>query len=394
MERLRLECDHLAEKLEFAKDKGSCPYPRPSYSKRDMTLDASSESSISANQLKEQASANRREYISSYSSRLTKSASNNTPLRIPGLSSNPEILRQDVDMGYGDNTRMSPSMSTVRQSAPSTAKQQASPSKPKWNMAQGYDDFFNEEDDQSDDNLEIKDGFDHRECLCMTRAIHKAARDKGKGKEIPPAMSYDSHELIHGKWASRRIISMEDARALEEAMRKKDQHALGYLSYINSTGQVSTNPRSVGMEYLLRQYNSIAKEHAPALKKYKNSLVSYKRNVAKGSTSSNQRPPAPQVPVRVTLTEHGHSVGDTDHYRLASPIYHQGSEYPPQEDDIQMSNPRDPPQSVGLDWARVTMWNWLRGMRIDPGQGHIPRHTTDEDGDTLQSPFLPDIQAV
>src|SRR5882762_6557469 len=33
-------------------------------------------------------------------------------------------------------------------------------------------------------------------------------------------------------------------------------------------------------------------------------------------------------------------------------------------------------------------------MRIDPGQGHIPRHATTKDGDTLQSPFLPDIQAV
>jgi hypothetical protein len=33
-------------------------------------------------------------------------------------------------------------------------------------------------------------------------------------------------------------------------------------------------------------------------------------------------------------------------------------------------------------------------MRIDPGQGHIPCHATDEDGDTLHSPFLPDVQAV
>src|SRR5882762_3682862 len=145
-------------------------------------------------------------------------------------------------MGYGDNARMSPSMSTVRPLAPSTAKQQVSPSKPEWNMAQGYDDFFNEEGDESDDELKIKDGFDHREHLHMTQAVHKAAQDKGKGKEIPPAMSYDSHELIHRKWASCRIILMEDACALEEAMWKKDQHVLGYLSYINSTGQVSTNP--------------------------------------------------------------------------------------------------------------------------------------------------------
>ena len=144
---------------------------------------------------------------------------------------------------------------------------------------------------------------------------------------------------------------MEDAHALEEAVWKKDQHVLGYLSYINSTRQVSTNPRSVGMEYLLRQYNSIAKEYAPALKKYKNSLASYKKNVARGSTSSNQRPPAPQVPVRVTLTEHRHSIADDNHYRSASPIYYQGPECPPpQEDNVQMSNPRDPPQSVGSNW--------------------------------------------
>ena len=33
-------------------------------------------------------------------------------------------------------------------------------------------------------------------------------------------------------------------------------------------------------------------------------------------------------------------------------------------------------------------------MRIDPGQGHIPHQATNEDGDTLQSPFLPDVQVV
>jgi hypothetical protein len=113
------------------------------------------------------------------------------------------------------------------------------------------------------------------------------------------------------------------------------------------------------MEYLLRQYNGITREFGPTLKKYKNSLESYKRNLAWGSISSTQRPPAPKIPERVTLTEHGLSVGDTNHYRLVSPIYHQGTEYPPpQEDNMQMSNPRNPPQMVGLDWARVTVWNW------------------------------------
>src|ERR1700676_2220743 len=55
VERLQLEHDHLAERLEFAKDKGSRPYPRPSYSKKEMTLDTSSESSIGANRSKERA---------------------------------------------------------------------------------------------------------------------------------------------------------------------------------------------------------------------------------------------------------------------------------------------------------------------------------------------------
>ena len=65
--------------------------------------------------------------------------------------------------------------STVIPPGPSMAKPLASPPMAKWNMAQGYDNFFNEEDDESDDNLEIEDGFDQREHLRMTRAVHKAA---------------------------------------------------------------------------------------------------------------------------------------------------------------------------------------------------------------------------
>jgi len=87
----------------------------------------------------------------------------------------------------------------------------------------------------------------------MTQAVHKAAQDKGKGKEIPPAMLYDSHELIHREWASHRIFSLEDARALENTVQKKGQHTLGYLSYINLTGQVSTCGRGVSSE-AVQQY--------------------------------------------------------------------------------------------------------------------------------------------
>jgi hypothetical protein len=117
----------------------------------------------------------RKEYISLYTPRPTKSASNDTPLGIPRLPSILGIPRQDVDMEEGDKTRKSPGPSITNPPGPSVVKPSVSPSKAKWDMSKGYNDFFNEEDDKSDDVLEIKDSFDHRERLRMTQAIHKAA---------------------------------------------------------------------------------------------------------------------------------------------------------------------------------------------------------------------------
>jgi hypothetical protein len=114
VEHLRLERYQLLEKLEFMKDKGGQrPYPRPSYSNKDVPRDMSSENSISVNRSREQSSARRKEYISSYTPRLTKSASNDIPLGIPRLLSNLGIPRQDVDMEDGDKTRKSPGPSTT-----------------------------------------------------------------------------------------------------------------------------------------------------------------------------------------------------------------------------------------------------------------------------------------
>jgi hypothetical protein len=175
-------------------------------------------------------------------------------------------------------------------------------------------------------------------------------------------MSYISHPSIHGKWASHKIDTLQDACDLEQAMQDGDSFALGYMSYINSVGQIPTNPRSMGVEHLIKQYNHIAKEFSSTLQKYKLALAAFKRKQARASSIPSRQPPAPGVPERATLTEQGHSAGDTDHYRLLSPMYYQGSppevEVPPTDDEMQVSNPRDPPQSVGLDWARVTVQNW------------------------------------
>jgi hypothetical protein len=48
---------------------------------------------------------------------------------------------------------------------PLTAKPSVSLSKAKWDMAKGYDNFFNGDDSDGDNNIKIEDGFDDREHL-------------------------------------------------------------------------------------------------------------------------------------------------------------------------------------------------------------------------------------
>ena len=114
---------------------GQCPYPHPSYSNKDAPRDTSSTNSIGANQSREQSSVRRKEYISSYTPRPTKSASNDTSLWIPKLPSNLGIPHQDVDMEDGDKTNKSPGPSTMNLPGPLMAKPSVSPSKAKWDMA-------------------------------------------------------------------------------------------------------------------------------------------------------------------------------------------------------------------------------------------------------------------
>jgi hypothetical protein len=78
-------------------------------------------------------------------------------------------------------------------------------------MSKGYDDFFNRDDSNDEYDIEIEDGFEDRERLQRIRADNKATQDKGKGKADPPPMSYISHLSIHGKWASHRINTLQDA---------------------------------------------------------------------------------------------------------------------------------------------------------------------------------------
>jgi hypothetical protein len=66
-------------------------------------------------------------------------------------------------MEDGDKTHKSPGPSTMNPPGLSMAKPFVSPSKAKWDMSKGYNDFFNGDDSDDDDNIEIKDGFEDRE---------------------------------------------------------------------------------------------------------------------------------------------------------------------------------------------------------------------------------------
>jgi hypothetical protein len=57
------------------------------------------------------------------------------------------------------------------------------------------------------------------------------------------------------------------------------------------------------------------------------------------------------------------------------------------------TNPRDPPQSVGCNWAQTPVRNWPFGMRVSGTSG--PRNPTDAElTGAPASPHLPDIKVI
>ena len=97
------------------------------------------------------------------------------------------------------------------------------------------------------------------------------------------------------------------------------------------------------------------------------------------------------------------SNNDLGYYRLDSPGY--DSHIPPPfvhlpgaitpRGDRDGTNPHDPPQSVGNDWASTLIGSWPIGMRIDI-PGSVPRNPTDEERSSSQlgRPHLLDVEAV
>ena len=259
-------------------------------------------------------------------------------------------------------------------------------------MADGYLDLEDDDDwDQSDDELRKQEG--NR----LARVNMKAARDSTRPKDPPSSAHLITNQELHGEWSGVTIDTSEDYDRLSSAAHRGDEFALGYIHYLNSKHQVPSAVRSPGVTRLVKHYASFAKgPHQAAMERYKARLTRYRRQQDRLNNA------APAIPERVPLSEGVHELGDIKSYELMSPTYHQGDlpQLPAPIDDMRdsttnngMSNPRDPHQSVGREWAQVPVHSWPRGMRIHE-EGRDPRVPTDADMNSYLTPCLADIQAI
>ena len=260
-----------------------------------------------------------------------------------------------------------------------------------WSMADGYLEL----EDDDDNDYDVSEGeMERREKFRQTRVSMKAARD-AKRKDPHRAHHYPTNRELHGDWSGVVIETQEDFEKLSSATHLADEYAIGYIHYLNATHQVPSARRSPGVTILLRNYASFAKgPHSHLMERYKERLLKARR-------AAEIHDDAPvHAPDRAPLSEGAQDAGDIENYQSMSPTYHQG-ELPPTYSPIPgdstvttgMSNPRDPHQRVGREWALVPVHSWPRGMRIHD-EGRDPRVPTEADGNTYQTPCLSDVQAV
>jgi hypothetical protein len=64
--------------------------------------------------------------------------------------------------------------------------------------------------------------------------------------------------------------------------------------------------------------------------------------------------------------------------------------------DLQITNPSDPPQAAGRDWAQVPVHSWPRGMCTVSAGGlpHLPTAVESNNSSLWLPPFLPDVKTI
>jgi hypothetical protein len=252
-----------------------------------------------------------------------------------------------------------------------------------WHDAQGDDDEWDDEDDED---------HDRKEKLRMIRVAHKAAREK---KSIPPpAVSYDSSPELHGNWYGVPIVTIDDWDQLYNAAMKGDDFAVGYIAFLNSKYQRPSEHRTAGIARLIQGYAGVGKNRPDAMKAYKAKVAAVKRKADPATPSLTTNRPVPAAPATSTLRNPlPEGVDSPDYYISQSPLGHclalPGP--PPRNFFEDTTNPRDPPQAVGREWAATPVANWPLGLRVISSTGS-PREPNEKE--IAGEPAVPDLTDV
>jgi hypothetical protein len=116
-----------------------------------------------------------------------------------------------------------------------------------WDEAQGDDDDWSEDDE--DQSCKEKPWL-----ICVE---HKATRERMP--ILPPMVSYGSSPELHSDWSGVPITTTDDWEQIYNAALKRDDFALGYIAYLNSTFQRPTKFRTAGITHLIQGYGALAK---------------------------------------------------------------------------------------------------------------------------------------
>jgi hypothetical protein len=253
------------------------------------------------------------------------------------------------------------------------------------------------DDNRDDTKEELSDGeFAKRENYRKIRTENKAARRAAKGKaaQPPPEPYVSSSTELHGRWFGVGIESVADWENLLAADTNGDRDAVGYIAYLNTRYQRPDNTRTQGITALIKGYSSFAGNHKRALKEYKTRVARFKRLALDEGTAAppSTHPPRTLAPeMRNPLPE---MVDSSDDYISQSPP---SASIPlPGVSELSegsTTNPRDPPQAVGRDWAQTPVRNWPFGMRVSGSSG--PRNPTDAElAGASATPHLPDVEVI
>ena len=325
-------------------------------------------------------------------------------LRRSGRSSTanltPPAVRPDANVMSSSRTTVSQDVPMADATAPverAPAMEAAAPRAPSSSQAPVHTDDPYADDGKDDSEGELSDGeYAKREEYRMIRTEHKAARRAARGKaaQPPPEPYVSSSSELHGRWLGVSIESVADWENLLAAAHNGDRHAIGYIAYLNTRYQRPDSTRTQGITALIKGYSSFAGTHKRALKDYKLQVARIKRQTLDEGTAAPPptHPPRTLVPdVRNPLPE---MVDSSDDYISQSPP---SASIPlpgfSELSEGSTTNPRDPPQAVGRDWAETPVRNWPFGMRVSGNSG--PRNPTDAElAGVPASPHLPDVEVI